>query len=332
MQTPTSFLGFRFIKVPPTQHVIHYSKGRVRRTGAGLAFWYFAPYATLVSIPTGSTEIAFIFEETTADFQTVTLQGTVTYRVSDPARLAQLLDFTLRTDGTGYRTDDPDKLPQRVSNAVQVRAKVELQSRPLHDALRSGDAIALAVRTGLEQSPELAALGLTILSLSVLAIKPTPETARAIEAETREALLRKADEATYARRNSAVEQERAIRENELRTDQVVQEREQELKAQEMRARIGLEEQNRELVVLAAENARQEADAKAYGVQHLFAALMGADPRVLQAVASSGMEPDQLIAQAFQDLAARAGTIGQLNITPDLLQNLMGHTSSNGRKR
>lgn len=323
MPTTNSFLGFRFIKFPPTQHVIHYSKGRVRRTGAGLAFWYFAPYATLVSIPTGSTEIPFIFEETTADFQTVTLQGTVTYRVSDPARLAQLLDFTLTADGAQYRTEDPEDLSQRISNAVQVRAKIELQSRPLQEALRSGDVIALAVRTGLEQSPELAALGLTVLGFSVLAIKPTPETARAIEAETREALLRKADEATYSRRNSAVEQERAIRENELKTDQVVQEREQALKAQEMRSRIGLEEQNRDLVALAAENARQEADAKAYGVKHLFEALMGADPRILQAVAGSGMAPEQLIAQAFQDLATRADKIGHLNITPDLLQNLLG---------
>lgn len=322
MQTPTSFLGFRFIKVPPTQHVIHYRKGRVRRAGPGLAFWYFAPYATLVSVPTGSTEIPFIFEETTADFQTVTLQGTVTYRVRDAARLAQLLDFTLRPDGVGYRTDDPENLPQRVTNAVQVRAKVELQTRPLKDALRAGDAIALAVRNGLEQSPELAELGLAVLGLAVLAIKPTPETARAIEAETREALLRKADEATYTRRNAAVEQERSIRENELRTDQVVQEREQELKAQEMKARIGLEEQNKALVALAAENARQEADAKAYGVKHLFEALMGADPRILQAVASSRMAPEQLIAQAFQDLAGRAGDIGQLNITPDLLQGLL----------
>ncbi len=316
-------LGFRFIKVPPTQHLIHYSRGRIRRAGPGLAFWYFAPYATLVSVPTGSAERPFIFEETTGDFQTVTLQGTVTYQVNDPVRLAQLLDFTLKPDGLGYRTEDPEKLPQRVTNAVQVLAKVELQARSLKDALRAGDAIALAVRSGLTASAEMSALGLQVIALAVLAIRPTPETARAIEAETREALLKKADVATYARRNAAVEQERAIRENELRTDQVVQEREQELKAMEMSARIGLEEQNRELVTLAAENARQESEAKAFAVKSLFDALAGADPRVLQAVASSGMAPQQIIAQAFQDLAMRADRIGQLNITPDLLQNLIG---------
>ena len=43
----------------------------------------------------------------------------------------------------------------------------------------------------------------------MLAIKPKRHTARALEAEAREALLRRADEAIYSRRNSAVEQERA---------------------------------------------------------------------------------------------------------------------------
>src|SRR6267154_1773567 len=105
-------LGFRFVKVPPTHHLIHYNKGVVRREGPGQAFWYFAPYATLVSVPVGSSEAPFMFEETTADFQTVTVQGAVTYQVTEPNRLAKLLDFTLKPDGNGYRTDDWEKLPQ----------------------------------------------------------------------------------------------------------------------------------------------------------------------------------------------------------------------------
>ncbi len=315
-------LGFRFIKVPPTHHLIQYNKGVVRREGPGLAFWYFAPYTTLVSVPVGSAESPFIFEETTADFQTVTVQGAVTYQVTEPSRLAKLLDFTLKPDGVGYRTNDWEKLPQRVLNAVKVLAKIELQARPLKDALRSADQIATAVRSGLTSSSELQALGISVIGLAILAIKATPETARAIEAETREALLKKADEATYARRNSAVEQERAIKENELKTDEVVQQREQELKAMEMTAQILLEDQKKQLVALAAENARQESDARAYATKSLFEALAGADPKLLQAVASSGMTPEQLISQAFQDLAARADRIGQLNITPDLLQQLL----------
>ena len=52
------------------------------------------------------------------------------------------------------------------------------------------------------------------------------------------------------------------------------------------------------------------------------ALGAADPRVLQSVASAGMNPDQLIAFAFQELAGNAAKIGELNISPDLLRELM----------
>jgi hypothetical protein len=52
------------------------------------------------------------------------------------------------------------------------------------------------------------------------------------------------------------------------------------------------------------------------------ALAKVDSRTLQALASVGMKPEQLIAVAFQELAGRADKIGQLNISPDLLRELM----------
>ena len=53
------------------------------------------------------------------------------------------------------------------------------------------------------------------------------------------------------------------------------------------------------------------------------ALEKADPRVVQALAAVGMQPGQLIAQAFGGIAEKAERIGQLNVSPDLLQALMG---------
>ena len=52
------------------------------------------------------------------------------------------------------------------------------------------------------------------------------------------------------------------------------------------------------------------------------ALGSADPKILQALASTSMKPEQLIAYAFQELAGKAEKIGQLNISPDLLRELM----------
>ena len=46
------------------------------------------------------------------------------------------------------------------------------------------------------------------------------------------------------------------------------------------------------------------------------------PSALQALAATGMDAGQLIAQAFGGIAERAQSIGQLNVSPDLLQTLM----------
>ena len=84
--------GIRFIKVQPTTYLLQYRRGRLVREGVGLSFFYYGPTTSLVAVPVASTDTPFIFQETTADFQSVTLQGQVTYRVSDAKRLASLLN------------------------------------------------------------------------------------------------------------------------------------------------------------------------------------------------------------------------------------------------
>ena len=61
--------GIRYIKVPPTTHVIHYKRGEIAREGVGLSFFYFAPNSNLVQVPLASADVPFVFNEVTADFQ-----------------------------------------------------------------------------------------------------------------------------------------------------------------------------------------------------------------------------------------------------------------------
>jgi hypothetical protein len=102
----------------------------------------------------------------------------------------------------------------------------------------------------------------------------------------------------------------------------VQERKHGLEQAEMAFGIQQEEKKQKLVELAVQNARAEADAKAYAVAATMNSFRGVDPAVLQALANSGMNPQQLIASAFQGLAAKAERIGELNISPELLNELM----------
>jgi regulator of protease activity HflC (stomatin/prohibitin superfamily) len=334
-----TMFGFRFIRVEPTSFVIHFKRGQIVRQGPGLAFLYFAPTSSLVRVPIASEDVPFIFEEVTADFQQVTVQGQITYRVADPKKLAALMNFTLDPAGA-YSSDDPQKLPQRLINHAQVLTRVTLKSLSLREALGKTDALMTSLREGLAAAEAIASLGVEILGVSILAIRPTPETARALEAEAREQILRQADDAIYARRNSAVEKEREIKENELNTEiavenkkrqiretqmeaeKSVQQKKHELQQAEMAANIALEEQNKTLVAFATQNAREEADTKAYATAAMMKALAATDPKIIQALAGMGSDPGQLVAQAFKSLADGAEKIGQLNVSPDLLRELL----------
>src|SRR5215475_2213860 len=119
--------GIKFIKVQPTTYLLEYRRGKIIREGVGLSFFYYSPTSSLVTVPVGSTDTPFIFQETTADFQTVTIQGQVTYRVSEPKRLATLLDYTLARNAKGYASEDPDKLPERVMHVTNVLARAAIQ-------------------------------------------------------------------------------------------------------------------------------------------------------------------------------------------------------------
>jgi SPFH domain / Band 7 family len=331
--------GLRFVKVAPTTYLMFFRSGRVERQGAGLSGFYYAPTTTLVAVPVGSQEQGFIFEHATADFQHVTVQGQVTFRVAEPERTAGLLNFALDRRGRGYASDDPQKLASRVVKLLEVAVHDAVLRLRLVDALRAAADVARTVDAGLKAHPEIVALGLEIQSVAILAIKPTPETARALEAEAREAILRSADDAVYARRNSAVEQERAIRESELETEIAVEQKKRtirevqmdaeasvqrkkhELRATAMEADIGLETQRKDFVVLNADNTRTLAEAEAHRMRAVMAALQSVDPRVVQAIAATGMQPAQLIALAFGGIADKAERIGQLNVSPELLQSL-----------
>jgi hypothetical protein len=314
-------LGIRYYKAAPTTYVLQYVGGRVKREGAGLSFYYFAPWTTLVAVPAGSTDVPFIFHETTADFQTVSVQGHLTYRVTDARKLAGLLDYSLKPDGE-YATEDPQKLPNRITFAAQNAVRGEVQSRPLRSALLEADAIARKVEAVMKASPAMAELGVELLGLSILAIKPVPETAKALEAEARERLLRESDDAIYNRRNNAVEQERRIRENELNTEVAVQSKQREIEETRLAGQISLEEQRKRLVATEADNTRTRADAEAYAVKAAIDPLAALDPKALQVLASRGMDPRLLVAMAFQEIATNAAKVGNLNISPDLLDTLL----------
>lgn len=330
--------GIQHIKFDSMTYVLHYSNGRISREGRGLSFFYFAPSSSIVAIPMGSNDLPFIFNESTNDYQTVSIQGQISYKISHPKTLADILDFTVYDNGQ-YKKNDIEKLHQRIINEAQTATSTYIHSIKLKDAIRSAKAIEEKIREGLLSSQAIGMLGIEILGANILAVQATPEMARALETETREKLQQEADQAIYERRNFAVEQERKIRETELNTEIAVEEKQKQIaekkmesevqksendrKLREMRieADISVENQRKQLIEQKTANDKKEAETRGFVIETTLKPYKDIDWKTLTAL-NNNPDPRFNIALAFRQLAENADKIGSLNISPELLESLV----------
>ena len=365
-------LIWRFFHGGPTDWVCKITNGSIRKQGLGLSFYYLPDRTTVVSVPTSVVNTDFHFEERSSDYQAVHVQGILTWRIVEPAKAAQLLNFSVNASSQ-HLSEDPQKLEEKLQNLVAVLGRRTLKALCLEDALKAADALGEALRHDLKEEPYLLSLGIEAISVELLAVKPEPEVGRALEAATRERLLKQSDDATAQRRLSALENERVLNEreagNELAKEKaarsVAETRETHARLEQQhaiemagqkqqadltrRARevetvqaeklgeprteatrnqialqgaIDLTEQEKQLADSRLEVARKDAAAEQARTEVLFAALRSLTAEQLQSLALMGSQPGATIANAFQKLAERAGSIGQLNISPDLLQSLL----------
>ncbi len=310
-------LGVRYIKADPTQYIIHFQNGSAKRQGAGLAFFYFRPASSIVVVPMASADVPFIFNEMAEDFQAITVQGLLTYRITDPERVASMLNFTISDAVDNYVTEDPAKLPQRLINLAQVLTRAEVLKLLLRETMLLTDTISRSVLQQLTDNETVSGWGVEVLDFAILSIRPTPEISKALEAESREALLRQSDEAIYSRRNAAVEQERRIKENELNTEIAVEEKkrqiretrvaadlsietkEQQVRETQLAGKIKLEAERKNLVAAQADNERTMAEAESYKVEMALKPLQSLDEAVLQVLAMQSTDARLTTAMAFK---------------------------------
>lgn len=311
----------RYVKAAPTTWVMQFKAGQLKREGAGLSFFYWEPTTTLVQVPMASVDVPFAFTEVSADFQQVTVQGQLTFRVAEPKKLAALMDYSVTAAGA-YSSDDPQKLTERLVYAAQILTRSSLQQLTLKEGLTRSEALERSVLNGLRSAEAVQMLGLEVLSVAVLSVRPTPEMARALEAEAREALQRQSDEAIYERRTAAVEQERRVKQSELETEIMVEQQRRHIRETKMAADIAMEKEREKLLEQKAANERTLADAQAYTLDKTLGPIRQLDWKTLQALSTSRMDPASMIAVAFRELAENAQKIGELNMSPDLLKSLM----------
>lgn len=331
--------GINFYKADPSTHVMLFKNGEVKLQGRGTSFYYYAPNASIVAVPLSSKELPFVFRMKTKDFQEITVQGQITFRIDSPEAAAQMINFSINAKGM-YLSDEPEGLDERIMRSVQVVVRNAVESMDLQQALSSAKVLTTALQEQLPAQSYLQRLGVEITEVSLTAISPAPETAKALEAEVREALLRDADNAIYARRLSSIEKEKQVREEELETEKAIARKQQDLEKQALEAereklqqrfnmdqekllaRTDNERKRAELVELENANTKAQADAKAYDLKAQLTAFNDIDLERLKVMSINAARPEQLIAQAIENLTKGENKVGSLNFSPELLQSLI----------
>jgi regulator of protease activity HflC (stomatin/prohibitin superfamily) len=311
----------RHLRGTATVHVQHVRNGQIIHAGTGSSFWFRPLSAVLSEIPVDDRELPLLFHARTADFQDVTVQATLTFRLTDPALAAARIDFSIDPDTGRWRATPLEQVAGLLAETAQQHALDLLAGMALTDALAGGvAAVRAAIAAGIAEDPRLVATGLAVIGVRVVAIRPEPEVEKALRTPTREQVQQEADRATYERRAVAVERERAISENELQSQIELARREEQLVGQRgTNARRAAEEDAAAgQIATQAEAMRAErlAESRAHGVRAVGEAEAAAEAAKLAAYRD--LPEAVLFGLALRELAGNLPQINSLVLTPDLL--------------
>ncbi|MBR1772233.1 MAG: hypothetical protein IJ747_09425 [Lachnospiraceae bacterium] len=274
-------MGIVYKKFPANTYVMVMRDGNCVRKGKGLSVLYNTLRTSILLLPATAYDRAFAFDDLmTVDFQSVCVQGEVTFRIADYEQAVTMADFVFvpgsvvtlngvqrqtsgNRNGSGMsgansvgaedkQTAAMNLLGRRINNMIKAIVIREVSNREIRSIVKQADEMAESIKRCLQENAEVAQLGVTVLTVNVLGITAKPETRKALEAAAREQILKEQDDAIYLRRNAAIEQERLIRENELNTEIKVaekekekKEKEQEIKRRLMETELEMEKEERE---------------------------------------------------------------------------------------
>jgi regulator of protease activity HflC (stomatin/prohibitin superfamily) len=316
----------RHLRGTPTAHVRHQRGGRLVREGTGLSFWFRPLSAVLSEIPVDDRELPLMFHARTRDFQDVTVQASVTFRVVEPAVAASRLDFSIDPETGRWRSTPLEQVAGLLTELAQQPALELLATTALPAALAAGvGVIRDRIFSALAHDERLQNLGIAILGVRVVALRPEPDVEKALQTPTREAVQQDADRATFERRAVAVERERAIAENELQNQIELAVREEQLVTQKGQNQRRQAEETAAADRIAADGKSERQRVLAGGQADAIRVVGEAEGAAEAAKLAAYRDVDQkiVLGLALRQLAGALPNIGTLSVSPDLLTTAIG---------
>lgn len=330
-----SYFGVRHTRSEASFHVIHYSGGSRVRSGRGLSFWFLPLSASVAEVPVDDQELALLVQSRSADFQAVSAQLSVTWRVLDAERLAERVDFSVDLAKGTWVRQPLDKITGLLGQIVQQVATDYIVRTSLSTLLSEGvEALTARVRRAFGEASGLIELGINVVNVAVPAIRPSPDVEKALQTPAREAIQQEADKATFERRALAVDRERAIAENEMNNRITLARREESLiqqqGANERRKVTEAAEASRIRVAADAERVRLEREAEAAGIRAVEEARVDAERHRIDIYRE--LPSEVLTGLALRELATHLPDIDTLNIAPDALSTALSRFLNAGANR
>lgn len=333
MGTLNTYPFFSRYQGAASDFIICMRAGTLTRSGAGQAFWFRSAGTALAQVPLIEREQTVLVKAVSSDQQDVNVQVSLTHRIADPLAAAQRFDFDLfpRSNSTeALGAWQIGELVARIAHSVTI---ARIATMTLAEALDSGmNAVAEALNAATTGEERLASTGVEICDVCVLSVRPDEAVESALRTPLLEQLQSEADRALYERRTLAVEQEQQISKTELASKLELERRRADLVAQEgQNARRQAEEKAAADLVEANASAERRnilSTAQAEEIAQVGAAKNEVEKARLDALAALGA--DVLKALALRDLAGNLPAVGQINITPDMLQGVLADLVKGGK--
>jgi hypothetical protein len=164
--------------------VIRFHAAKPRQRGRGLVFWFRPDIASIAELPLDDRETTIFVSGRSSDFRSIPVRGALVWRVAEPERLTERIDFTLSLTGgkhLGGRKSGSKRAFPVVKQATldylaaaDVRALLDAGIEPLQRKV--GEALATI--------PAITELGLEIVSTRLQNLTPGSERERALQTPT----------------------------------------------------------------------------------------------------------------------------------------------------
>jgi regulator of protease activity HflC (stomatin/prohibitin superfamily) len=293
--------GLLSITSRATDYVFLYSGGKLVHQGAGLSGLLFAPFATAAVVPIDARDDIFAVESVSADFQTLTIQGLISHRISDPNAAVKRQDFSVRLPSFKPHAEPMKQIAERLKAIAQTAARETLAKVTLDDALTKSGDLSAAIMSAIQSDAGVSDAGVAIDRVLVLSIKPAPEIRKALEADIREKLLRNADAAVFDRRRAAAADEHDLK---LRNEESAA----ELARAEISNAKALEGEKLTLAKARAETIKEEAAS-------------AADAERLRIEPWTALSPAIIAALGLKEWAGANASLTSLTISGDSLDKI-----------